>query len=448
MTITEHISDARLDRYARRESDMWEILRVQPHLASCDGCRRKLAQIMDAEKAFAAIQQNFALDETTDEPEHLTYEQLEFFADSRLDAVDREIAESHLAFCGECERDLNDLLKYREIAQTAPAAANTVLAESPKTSFWSKLFAFDSISALAPVAAVLLVVAFVGAWFLLRGGGTNEIAQSNNSQNAPVANFNSAVNVPANNVPANDVSPETSFSPSPQVSPSPAENVPEKETLYALDDGNLKVDEKGNLQGAENLSPATRDLIKQSLQSGKVSISNNLPGGAGGILMSENNAESGVPFALRTPVGKVIRESQPVLSWKPLKNAESYSVAIVDEKFRVVESSGKLTATAWKPAKPLPRGANYSWQVTATLADGTQTVSPSAPAPQARFRVLEQNLADEISRLEKSQNGSPLALGVLYAKAGLRREARAEFGKLVRQNPDSKLARRLLQSVK
>ena len=108
-----------------------------------------------------------------------------------------------------------------------------------------------------------------------------------------------------------------------------------------------------------------------------------------------------------------------------------------------------MTTTVWQPSKPLPRGANYSWQVTATLADGTETVSPSSPAPQARFRVIEQNLFDDINKLETSgARPSNLALGVLYAKAGMKREARAAFEGLVKENPNSDIVRKLLQSVK
>lgn len=441
MKVTDHILDRNLNRYARREADAAEILRIQTHLAACDACRQKLASISGLEKSFAAVRESFAFDELSENEEHLTYEQLEFFLDHKLDAVEQEIVESHLAFCGECEGDLKDLVRYREIAGTEPAVKNEIILETPQVSIWKKLFAFDSFKLYAPIAAILLVAAMFGGWLLLRGNYAPEMAGINKNQNVAPANFNAGVNNSAKNV-----APE--ISPTPEVSPTPTENLPDKETIYALNDGNLKIDDEGNLQGAEDLSPATRDLVKQSLKSGKISVTNNQLGGSGGVLMSETSANKGVPFGLETPIGKVIRENQPLLRWKPLKEAESYSVVIVDENFRVVEQSGKLTLTSWKPAKSLPRGANYSWQVTAMLRDGTETVSPTSPAPQARFRVIEQNLNDEIGRLEKSSKRSHLALGVLYAKAGLKQEARAEFEKLLKENPNSPLARKLLESVR
>lgn len=438
MALTEHTSEEILDRYATRNTTPAEILKVQKHIAVCDSCRAKLARVINAEKAFRALHQNFTFDDVSDEPEHLPYEQLALFADNKMDDVDREITESHLAVCRECSKDLADLQIYRKIA-AAPTVINTSSYETPKSSFWQRLFAFDSMGSLAPIGAVLLVAVLVGAWFLMRGNGKGEIAEFNNQNTIP-ANYNPTTSVIATNASPKD-SPQT-------LPPTPTENLPDNETLYAINDGQLKIDVKNNLKGAENLSPSAQNLIRQSLQSGKIAIVNNSLGDEGGVLMGERNAERGVPFALQTPVGKVIRENQPILRWKALKDAQNYSVAIVDDKFRVVEQSGKLTATSWKPSKPLPRGVNYSWQVTATLPDGTETVSPSSPAPQARFRVIEQNLFDDINRIEKSGNRSHLALGVLYAKAGLRQEARFEFEKLVRKNPNSSLARKLLQSVK
>ncbi len=441
MKVNDHISDPFLNRYTRRETDAAEILRIQTHLAACDVCRQKLAFVAGgAEKSFAAVREYFAFDESSDELEHLTYEQLEFFLDHKLDEVDREIVESHLAFCAECERDLQDLIKYREVARTAPAIKNEKIVETAKVSFWEKLSALGSIGAFAPVVAVLLIAVLFGAWFLLRENRADEFAGINKNQNAAILNFNAV-----GNAPVNDVAPETS--PAPQSSPS--ENLPEKETLYALNDNNLKIDERGNLRGAERLSPATRDLVKRSVQNGKVFVTDTALGGANGVLMGDDNADNGVPFALETPIGKVVRENRPLLRWKPSKDAASYSAAIVDDKFRVVEQSGKLTKTNWQPSKPLPRGANYSWQVTAISADGTETVSPASPAPQARFRVIEQNLYDDLNKLEISgARPSNLALGVLYAKAGMKREARAAFEKLVKENPNSPLARKLLQSVR
>ncbi len=453
----EHISMETIERYARRISAPAETLELQRHVAICEMCREKLTKVADSEKAFSALKNDFAFENFTDEPEHLPYEQLALFADGKLDAVDREIAESHFAICPECEKDLADLRLFQQIAAAPPIQA------TDRKRFWKRLFAFDFLGSLVPAvsAAIILFAVLAGAWFLIRFNQNNgdELAQTNVNKNlaSPVAslspvsngtsqdnnasninsatnsNFNSTLNVEANQPPKQQ-----------------SEKIPNTSPELALNDGHLFIDEEGNVRGLENLSPAAQRAVRQSLQTEKVSvsISANSLGGNNGVLMGGGNETGGVPFALVSPIGKVIRENQPVLRWKPLKDANGYTAAIVDDKFRVIEESGKLNSTEWKPTKPLPRGANYSWQVTATKADGTETVSPAPPAPQARFRVLEQTALDDLNKLEKQTAKSNLALGVLYAHSGLIDEARREFEILARENPHSTLARKLLASVK
>jgi hypothetical protein len=445
MQNLEHITEESLNAYGKRELAAAENLAVQKHLGACEMCREKLARKFDAAKMFSALRNDFAFADSADEPEHLPYEHLALFADGKLDDVEREIAESHFAICAECSKDLTDLRSFQTIAAAEPVAPKKS-AEIERKSFWRKLFAFDSIGSFAPVAAAILLATLFGAWFLLRGD-KNEIAQTNVNKSAPAPTISNTNVNPPNDSPNDNALPENSASPT--VSPEP-ENLSKNEPLLALDDGQVTVDENGNVKGLENLSPQSQKAIRQSLQTGRVSVSiaaNSLSGASGGVLMGGGNEENGVPFALDSPIGKVIRENQPVLRWKPLKDANAYSVTIVDDKFRVVADSGKLSATSWKPSKPLPRGANYSWQVTAIKADGSEIVSPASPAPQARFRVVEQTTIDEIGRLEKSGRRSHLALGVLYAQAGLKQEARREFEMLVRENPKSALARKLLAGV-
>ncbi len=109
MQTSEHISTEAFERYAARTSAPTETLAVQRHVAACEMCREKLAQFFDAEKAFVGLQNDFAFDDFAGEPEHLPYEQLALFVDGKLDAVENEIMQSHLAICLECEKDLADL---------------------------------------------------------------------------------------------------------------------------------------------------------------------------------------------------------------------------------------------------------------------------------------------------------------------------------------------------
>ena len=130
MQQTEHIAEKDFIDYAKRELAAAETLRVQRHVTVCDACREKLSLVFNAQTSFSAVQNNFAFNEFTGEPEHLPYEQLALFVDEKLDEVDREIAESHFAICSECANDLNDLRSYKAIAN-APILTNE--AKEPTT---------------------------------------------------------------------------------------------------------------------------------------------------------------------------------------------------------------------------------------------------------------------------------------------------------------------------
>ncbi|HEX8410164.1 MAG TPA: hypothetical protein VF883_14975 [Thermoanaerobaculia bacterium] len=57
-----------------------------------------------------------------DEPEHLTYEELEAWLDGRAGRIDRELAEGHLALCARCRAEADDLRRVREsLAPRRPA---------------------------------------------------------------------------------------------------------------------------------------------------------------------------------------------------------------------------------------------------------------------------------------------------------------------------------------
>ena len=98
-------------------------------------------------------------------------------------------------------------------------------------------------------------------------------------------------------------------------------------------------------------------------------------------------------------------------------------------------------------ALPLKRGEVYVWQVTATK-DGLEITSPSAPMPEARFKILEKAKAGELQRLAKEYRDSHLILGAIYAHNGLLDEAEREFQMALNKNQDADKARKLLQSLK
>ena len=198
----------------------------------------------------------------------------------------------------------------------------------------------------------------------------------------------------------------------------------------------------------ESLPPHLRRAVKVALTTQRLERPAVLGEGLDatrGTLLGEGG--DGSPFQLLSPVGKVIQNSRPTFSWKPLAGADGYVVTIADRNLDEVATSGTLTQTAWTAPKPLKRGGRYSWQVTA-YKDGKAITSPVMPAPPAKFVVLDRASNEELNRVRRSLPDYHLGLGVLYARAGLLDEAEREFQAELKSNPRSTVARRLLQSLR
>src|SRR5262249_17270491 len=80
------------------------------------------------------------------------------------------------------------------------------------------------------------------------------------------------------------------------------------------------------------------------------------------------------------------------------------------------------------------------------LKKGKEIVSPPPNSPEAKFKVLDQSKANDLKRARPYN--SHLALGALFAQAGMLEDAEHEFQLLVKANPDSATAQKLLKSVK
>jgi hypothetical protein len=152
-------------------------------------------------------------------------------------------------------------------------------------------------------------------------------------------------------------------------------------------------------------------------------------------------------FALQRPVGTVVEGTRPTFIWGPLSGASSYAVSVFDARFNEVARSEALTTTIWKPPRALQRGSIYRWQVIA-VKDGREVILPSPTAPEAKFKILDQQPAETLARARQQYAHSHLALGVLYAREGLLDEAETELQALVKDNPTSMVARKLLQSLR
>jgi hypothetical protein len=211
-------------------------------------------------------------------------------------------------------------------------------------------------------------------------------------------------------------------------------------------EGQLTLDQEGKLSGADGLPLAYQSMLKEALTTQRIESSPQLKGlvRPSSPLMSKEK-ENG-KFSVLEPVGRVLLTNRPTFRWSPMEGATAYVVEIFDRQFNLVTASPQLTAHLWVPPQTLARGRVYTWQVKA-IKDGQEFTSPRPPAPQANFRILDAGKANELVKARRAHASSHLTLGLLYAEAGLLKEAEQELRFLQKANPESEIARNLLKQV-
>ncbi len=233
---------------------------------------------------------------------------------------------------------------------------------------------------------------------------------------------------------------------SPPSGPNTASAPPPPEKMLAeLRDGNgpVQLDSSGVLHAAPGIDDADRMALSEALKSHSLPLAalpSDLAAPPGTLLGSSKPDE----FSPLLPLSITVYSDRPQFRWQGLTGALTYELQIFDSEFREVDSSGKIQATEWTPVKPLPRGALYQWQVIAYRAnDSVRT--PTPPAPDARFRVLNAETFGKIEAARAMQEHFLAA--VLFAKAGMKEEARNQMAEVATLNPGSDLVKQLAAGV-
>lgn len=423
--MSDHLSEQLLEAYRGRRLPAADLLAADEHLWDCEFCRLKLAQPRAAERAGETLRD--WLDPLG--AIHLTVETIDDYVEDRLRGVEVAAAEAHLRQCNRCRREVEDLRAFvAEMAaypkkMFAPSASEAAPRKAGLESVLSSLLRFNW--QMAAVAALLLLT--LGAFFFLRtrlGKSQDDVAGGGSPTPGPVV--------------------------SPSVNPSPTSMPPPDapaEVLIALNDGGREVtlDRSGRLSGLPSLPLELQAQIVASLRAGRAP----LPEDLSALTDPSKDVRGGTPeeknsFQAVGPAGVVVRSDRPQFRWQPCEGANSYVVDVYDpmKTFERVASSEPLERLDWIPIKGLERGRVYTWQVRA-MKDGQEIKKTDS----ASFQVLEQKTANQISLVERAQPRSRLALGLLYARAGMLEEAEREFKLLAADNPQAPAIRKLLRSI-
>jgi hypothetical protein len=137
----------------------------------------------------------------------------------------------------------------------------------------------------------------------------------------------------------------------------------------------------------------------------------------------------------------VVEEIRPLFQWTKEDGVTWRVIVTIDGG--IVESE-MLHEPHWTPPFDLRRGGDYAWQLEVS-AGSRRTIYPRAPAPPARFRILEQSAADEIDEARRLHPGDDLLLAVILARHGLQNETLTALGRLAQSDP--RLADALRQSI-
>lgn len=426
--MAAHLSTQQVADYRQQRLAPTALIAVDDHLADCAACRRLVEVALPGAvvalyadlQAVAATLPHAAV--------HLSFEQIADCVDEKLVGTELQFVNDHLVACAACAHAAADLRSFKdELAAPVNAARPLTVAISKqgwreKLQHW--LWPRSPAWAFGGALALLLIVVWAG-WLLNRRRTSEttprEIAETGASP-----------------------SPTLAVAPSPVAPPEP-EPIP---LLAQLRDGAQQVtlDRAGKLAGLEHLPAAYQQVVKEALTNQRVPQSSALAGLQRRASSLMGADDEGNKFSLRAPIGQVVLHDRPVFQWSHLSGATGYVVEVYDAQFNLVAQSQPLPDNTWTPAQPLARGQSYAWQVRA-LKDGQEFPAPRPPAPQAKFRVLDETKASELAQARRAYASSHLTLGVLYAQAGLLDEAQQELRALQKANPDAPLVRRLLASV-
>ncbi|HEV2669087.1 MAG TPA: hypothetical protein VG324_29495, partial [Blastocatellia bacterium] len=411
--------------YGRRRLGPAELLALDDHLSTCPACRERWRKTNPRGAALLALQSSLQVADEAP-PAHLSGGQLAIYAAGGLDEIDRELAESHFEVCPKCAAQAQGL-KTQTAQDVGAVERSSALtgAQAPPGALSARLMATSSLSSLRSrflllpltlrVAGAVVILASLVLAFAILLRDQKERPAIVERPSAPAQSIhNSATHAP----------PEA----------------PPMSILLTLNDGagTITLDSQGNFVGLESLSTPDQQRVKAALKTGEVQISKTLKQLRDSSAPTMGGASGGA-LALIGPAGAVVAGNRPTFRWLPLNGATSYQITITDPAagYKEVVSSPQLQGRKWTANRPLERGRVYTWQITARAGDG------EVKSPEATFKVLDNAAAAELARVNKVYAGRRLALGLLYAEAGLLDDAERELKALAVANPQSPIAKSL-----
>lgn len=395
--FSTHLSADQLNLYAVRLLPPRELLAAANHVDSCDDCYRQLARVLKLDAHTVAV----SLEKELLDPLSgacLSYQQKEAYVDGKASLALQTSIREHLHKCRFCEESVAGLLAMKDLLPAAQAPAVPAQSAGWRQKFHRLLL--QPIWQPALIAVVLLSAAgFIWlAWSRANNPLSSIAEQSGGRQTGQVV-------VPADTA-----------------------------TLTIQDaGGEVKLYADGRIEGLGALGPEAQNDLKLAMLEQRLEIPDHFAANRfdGSVLLG--NEPGGKPIGKLSPVAEPVDSTRPVFRWPAVTGAVNYVVSIHDENFVKVMESAPLTNTEWRPEQALNYGGTYTWQVR-VQRESDAVVLPAQTQALAEFKVITKNQAEAINRVKQEAGDSHLTLGLAYARAGLRKQARREFQQLLQLN--------------
>ncbi len=417
----DHIPDKRMEAFCARALMDSELAAIAEHIASCGQCQWLFQETLKRERGSQIIPVSLS-PANWFRHEHLDYDRLESFAENRFDAEETAIVNLHHESCAVCREDARSYFEFRDATENKTHSRHPAEPRSPRTkkpSYERKPSANRWKPAHAIMALLILGTAILAAVFFSTQG---VIGRKSRIPESPQA------------ISTESSPPTPASSPSESVTPNPAESG--EDVVASLADGErtVRFNEAGVVSGLETFPEAMRQDITEALLTGA-------PRRSTALSELMRDPERGSSAALLYPRRIVITEDRPNFRWAPIAGASSYQIRVSDPDGNQIANSGQLTSdtTQWRPSTRLKRGVIYWWDVIA-MVNGKWTAS------ETNFKLLGGEKLGELTML-KNQYQSHLALGLFYLREGALVEARRELELLVKDNPNSPIAAKLLSQA-
>ncbi|HTT62695.1 MAG TPA: hypothetical protein VMG35_12660 [Bryobacteraceae bacterium] len=205
----------------------------------------------------------------------------------------------------------------------------------------------------------------------------------------------------------------------------------------ALHDGGAVValDSAGKLHTPSPVPPVYAAQMQRALMTGRLPVPESYRRAQPEVLLG-SKPSPGPLLTIRHPSSEAVLTGRPRFEWTAPPGAGRYRVSVYDRAFRQVAQSPELNESQWIPPDELAAGQQYTWVVTARVAQ-QEVRAPVPPAPEARFTVLSRAEAASLEQLQRQYPDQHLMLAVSFAQAGVLSIARQEVEALARANPAS-----------